>query len=307
MAVPGFEEFMFPILKYLADGNEHYKKDIINEISKSMNLTQEQLDEKVPSQTEPTYINRISWALTYLKKAGLLNSPARAHFQITQEGQIVVKKNISSLNTKYLKKYESFLEFVKTTERQSVKKGNSENAEKEEQTPYEKMIECNEIIKKSVCDDLLNKILEQSPYFFEQLVINLIVAMGYGGNIEDAGKATKKSGDEGIDGLVKEDKLGLETIYIQAKRYSRDNYVGHPAIQQFIGALQLKGSKKGIFITTSDFTKQAIDAIEHNTNISVVLINGKKLVDLMYEYNIGVSTEKKFEIKRIDSDYFDSI
>ena len=307
MKVPGFEEFMFPVLKLLSDNKEHYKRDMFSEIANYMNLTQKQLNEKLPSQATFTYINRICWALTYLKKAGLISNPSRAHYQITAEGQNIVKQNITNLNTKYLKRYASFLEFANQSDKQHAEKKNSGIFEKEEQTPYETMIECNELIKKSVCDDLLNKILEQSPYSFEQFVVDLIVAMGYGGNIEDAGKATKKSGDEGIDGLVKEDKLGLEKIYIQAKRYTKDNLIGRPDIQQFIGALQLKGAKKGIFITTSDFTKQAIDAIHYNTNISVVLINGQKLVDLMYEYNIGVSVENKFEIKRIDSDYFENI
>lgn len=303
MTVPGYQEFMFPILKFLSDETVHDKQNIVSGVAAAMKLTPQQLEQQLPSQTQRTYINRIGWALTYLKKAELIASPSRAHFKITAEGKKIADQNITTLNTEYLKQFPAFRAFVLSSH--ADKK--SPNGAETEETPFETMLECHSILKKNVCDDLLNKILEQSPYSFEQLVVDLIVAMGYGGNSEDAGRATKKSGDEGIDGLVKEDKLGLDTIYIQAKRYAKDNYVGHPAIQQFIGALQLQGARKGIFITTSDFTKQAVEAIKKSSNISVILINGQKLVDLMYEYNIGVSVEKRLEIKRIDSDYFDGI
>lgn len=304
MTVPSYQEFMFPIVKLLSDGKVWQNKDIYQDVATAMHLTAEQMEDTLPSQTQPTYINRIGWALTYLKKAGLIASPSRSNYTITDEGKRIIKENITDLNTTYLRRYPQFVEFQNLESKHTHKRG--ETLE-EEKTPLEKILEGNEMLKKSVCDDLLNKILDQSPYAFEQLVVNLIVAMGYGGNIADAGKATKKSGDEGIDGLVKEDKLGLDTIYIQAKRYNRDNLVGHPTIQQFFGALQLKGARKGIFITTSDFTKQAVEAVNRNNGNSVVLINGQKLVDLMYEYNVGVSVEKTISIKRIDSDYFDTL
>ncbi len=307
MAVPGYQEFMFPILKFLSDDKIHYKRDIFSEMAKIFKLTQEQMEEKVPSQLEPTYINRIGWAITYLKKAGLLDSPSRAHFSITNEGKSIVDKNITNLNSKYLKKYDSFLEFQNLSNKQIVHKGSLiDDNEKDLQTPSEKMISYYELIKKSICDDLLIKVLEQSPEFFEQLVVDLIVAMGYGGSIEDAGRATKKTNDEGIDGLVKEDKLGLDTIYIQAKRWQKGNVVGRPEIQKFVGALAGQGARKGIFITTSNFTKEALEYKPRN-DTSIILIDGQKLVELMYEYNIGVSIEKKFDIKRLDSDYFESI
>ena len=168
------------------------------------------------------------------------------------------------------------------------------------------MIDSYELIKKDVCDEILSKILEQSSDFFEQLVVDLIVAMGYGGSIEDAGKATKRIGDEGIDGIIKQDKLGLDNIYLQAKRWQKSNMVGRPEIQKFVGALAGQGARKGIFITTSSFSKEALEYKPRNET-SIILIDGQKLVDLMYEYNIGVTVEKHFEIKRLDSDYFDSI
>lgn len=307
MAVPGYQEFMFPILKLLSDDKVYYKKDIFDIMAKHFQLTQKEIEEKLPSQTEPTYINRIGWAITYLKKAGLLESPSRAHFTITNEGKNVVKKNVTKLNSKYLRKYESFLEFQNLSHKQGAGKEDLiEDNEKDSQTPFEKMIAYYEIIKKSVCDDLLNKVIEQTPDFFEQLVVDLIVAMGYGGSVEDAGRATKRTNDEGIDGLVKEDKLGLDTIYIQAKRWQKGNIVGRPEIQKFVGALAGQGARKGIFITTSNFSKEALEYKPRN-DTSIILIDGQKLVELMYEYDIGVSREKRFDIKRIDSDYFESI
>lgn len=305
MSVPGYQEFMFPILKLLSDGNIYYKKDIFIKLAQQLHLSQEQLEEKLPSQQEPTYINRIGWAITYLKKAGLLESPSRAHFLITDEGKNVVNNNVINLNSKYLRRYDSFLEFQNLSHKKEENKIIEEN-EQETQTPSEKMISYYEIIKKSICDDLLNKVIEQTPDFFEHLVVDLIVAMGYGGSVEDAGRATKRTNDEGIDGLVKEDKLGLDIIYIQAKRWQKGNVVGRPEIQKFVGALAGQGARKGIFITTSNFTKEATEYKPRN-DTSIILIDGQKLVELMYEYNIGVSTEKRFEIKRLDSDYFESI
>ena len=303
MSVPGYQEFMFPVLKSIYDGKQYHKQEIYEKMAMVFKLTPEQMEETLPSQKELTYTNRVGWALTYMKKAGLVDSPARAYYKITNEGKKLVDNNVTNLNTKYLRRYPSFVEF-QSASHETVSK-EAVDVAKDDETPYEKIVSYNAVIKKSICDDLLNKILEQSPYFFEQLVIDLLVSMGYGGNIEDAGRATKKSGDEGIDGLIKEDKLGLDTIYIQAKRYKKDNLVGRPTIQQFIGALQLKGARKGILITTSDFTKEAVEAVSYSTTVSIVLINGFKLVDLMYEHNIGVGVEKVIQIKKIDNDYFE--
>ena len=305
MAIPGYQEFMFPILKLLSDGNVYYKKDIFESMVRYFKLTEEQIKEKLPSQAEPTYMNRLGWAITYLKKAGLVVSPFRANFIITKEGKSIVDKNITNIDSKFLRRYDSFLEFQNLSHKQEENKIIGDNG-KEIETPSEKMISYYEIIKKSICDDLLNKVIDQTPEFFEQLVVDLIVSMGYGGSIEDAGRATKRTNDEGIDGLVKEDKLGLDTIYIQAKRWKKGNVVGRPEIQKFVGALAGQGARKGIFITTSNFTKEAMEYKPRN-DTSIILIDGEKLVELMYEYNLGVSTEKRFEIKRLDSDYFESI
>lgn len=303
MSVPGYQEFMFPILKLLSDNEIHYKRDIFNAMAKIFNLSEEQLNEKLPSQIGPTYINRIGWAITYLKKAGLLSSPSRAYYQITDEGKKIVDHNVTDLNSKYLKRYDSFLDFQNLSHKDIGKK--TEVNSQSECTPLENIINSFELLKKNTCDELLNKILEQSSDFFEQLVVNLVVSMGYGGSIEDAGKATKKTNDEGIDGVIKEDKLGLDNIYLQAKRWQKGNVVGRPEIQKFVGALAGQGARKGIFITTSSFTKEALEYKPRNET-SIILIDGQKLVDLMYEYNIGVTIEKEFKIKRLDNDFFDA-
>lgn len=300
MAIPSYEKFLLPVLKLLSDGKVRTKQEIVRTMAKQFQLSEDELAETLPSQTQPTYVNRIGWAITYLKKAELIVSPSRANFKITDEGKKLVENNVSDLTAKVLKQYEPFLKFIKTSHKQN----DTDHTIQEETTPLENMINNFELLKKEVCDEILQKILEQSPDFFEQLVVDLVVAMGYGGSIEDAGKATKRTGDEGIDGIIKQDRLGLDNIYLQAKRWQRDNVVSRPEIQKFVGALAGQGARKGIFITTSRFSKDALEYKPRN-DTSVILIDGQKLVELMYEYNIGVTTEMKFEIKRLDSDYFD--
>ena len=300
MAIPSYEKFLLPVLKLLSDGKVRTKQEIVRTMAKQFQLSEDELAETLPSQTQLTYVNRIGWAITYLKKAELIVSPSRANFKITDEGKKLVENNVSDLTAKDLKQYEPFLKFIKTSHKQN----DTDHTIQEETTPLENMINNFELLKKEVCDEILQKILEQSSDFFEQLVVDLVVAMGYGGSIEDAGKATKRTGDEGIDGIIKQDRLGLGNIYLQAKRWQRDNVVSRPEIQKFVGALAGQGARKGIFITTSRFSKDALEYKPRN-DTSVILIDGQKLVELMYEYNIGVTTEMKFEIKRLDSDYFD--
>ncbi len=303
MDLPTYEEYMLPALKFLDEVTITDKKTIFVNVAKNMKLSEEQMNDKLPSQTMPTYINRIGWALTYLKMAGLIESPERAIYKITSEGKNVLKKKPLKIDNKFLNQYESFSKFKNKA---GIKK--RKNEEMLENKSPDEIIECNyNLIKANTCNELLDKILNNSPYAFEKLVVDLVVAMGYGGNIADAGKATKKSGDGGVDGVINEDKLGLGKIYLQAKRYTRDNLVGSPEIQTFIGTLQIQGAKKGIFITTSDFSRPAKELLNRNANIPVAIINGEKLVNLMFEHNLGVSVERSYEIKKIDSDYFDSI
>lgn len=237
-----------------------------------------------------------------MKKAGLLDSPKRATFVITQTGLDTLKKNPNRIDAKYLRQFPAFLEF------QNASRGDNDSeevvtAETNEQTPEENLEKAYQRIRKSLASELLNKVVELSPTFFERLVVELLVKMGYGGSIKDAGKAIGKSGDEGIDGTIKEDKLGLDIIYIQAKRWKPGNVVGRPELHKFVGALAGQGAKKGIFITTSNFTKEALGYMPKNET-KIVLIDGEQLAQLMIDYNLGCTTQQIYELKKIDNDYF---
>lgn len=301
MANPGFQEYMRPILEYLNDRNEVHRGAIAEDIAQILKLSAEDKMQKLPSNMEPIYLNRIGWAITYLKKAGLLDSPKRSLFAITEEGRTALKSTKGAINSKFLRRYPSFLEFQTASKKSTIIEPNDNNIE--ERTPEEIFQEQYKKMRSAVCADLLSKIIEQTPSFFEKLIVDLLLAMGYGSQRHDAGKVLGQSGDGGIDGIINEDKLGLDVIYLQAKKWNRNNLVGRPEIQRFVGALSGQKAKKGIFITTSAFTKEASDYNPHD--ISLILIDGNRLVELMFEYNVGVSSKQKFEIKAIDNDYFE--
>ncbi len=303
MSIPDYQSFMLPLLQFLVDGNQHTSKEQYSALAKKLGLTDDEMKEKLPSAKQALYENRIGWARTYLKKAGLIESPVRARFNITKAGLNVIKQSPTKIDIEYLMQFEEFRAFVK----QSPKiESNSSDAETKvsEETPQEIMDRSYQVIHESLAEELLERIISQSPAFFENLVVELLVKMGYGGSISEAGKAIGKSGDEGIDGIIKEDKLGLDIIYIQAKRWKPGSSVGRPEIHKFIGALAGQGAKKGIFITTASFTKDAQD-FQPKNETKIVLIDGKRLTRLMIDYGIGVSTVATYEIKKIDNDYFE--
>ncbi len=293
---------MLPLLKLLSDRQEHSYRDLIESLATRFGVTDEERKELLTSGTQAIFDNRVGWAKTYLKKAGLLDSPKRATFIITETGLQTLAKNPEKIDNKYLRQFPSFLEF------QNSSRNNSDTeevsvVEVNEQTPEENLDKAYQRIRKSLASELLNKVVELSPTFFERLVVELLVKMGYGGSIKDAGKAIGKSGDEGIDGTIKEDKLGLDIIYIQAKRWKPGNVVGRPELHKFVGALAGQGAKKGIFITTSNFTKEASEYTPKNET-KIVLIDGEHLAQLMIDYNLGCTTQQIYEVKKIDSDYF---
>ncbi len=265
-------------------------------------LTEEERREMLPSQSQPTFHNRASWARTYLKKAGLLDTPKRAMVQITQRGLDVLKEKPERIDVRYLKRFPEFVEF------QSAKRG-AENAAGDSsavdntQTPEEVLDEAFEQIHSTLALEVLAKVHALTWMDFERLVVQLLVRMGYGGSVKDAGRALAKSGDEGIDGTIKEDRLGLDTIYIQAKKWQTGNTVGRPEIQKFVGALAGQGAKKGIFITTSSFSKEARDYTPRNET-KIVLIDGDELTRLMIDHDLGVTPQRTYTVKRIDSDFF---
>lgn len=302
--IPDYQTIMLPLLRRVSDKAEHKFRDIIEQLSVEFGLTENERRELLPSGVQPIFDNRVGWAKTYLKKAGLIDTPKRATITITNRGLDVLKRNINSIDVKFLKQFPEFVEFQPARRLESSTENDSDtNEEKIIQTPEETLEAAYQRIRKSLAQDLINRVLNLSPPFFERLVVELLVKMGYGGSIKDAGKAIGKSGDEGIDGTIKEDKLGLDIIYIQAKRWQPGNVVGRPELQKFVGALAGQGAKKGIFITTSSFTRDALDYVPRNET-KIVLVDGDRLAQLMIDYNIGVTSVSNYEVKRIDSDYF---
>lgn len=301
--IPDYQSLMLPLMKLVSDGQEHRYRDIIEKLAVEFQVTDEERKELLASGNQAIFDNRVGWAKTYLKKAGLLDSPKRAIFIITDLGRQTLAKNPDRIDAKYLRQFPAFLEFQNASRNDNGTGEETTTVEISYQTPEESLDKAYQRIRRALASELLNKVVELSPAFFERLVVELLVKMGYGGSIKDAGKAMGKSGDEGIDGTIKEDKLGLDIIYIQAKRWKPGNVIGRPELQKFVGALAGQGAKKGIFITTSSFTKEALEYSPRNET-KIVLIDGEQLAQLMIDYNLGCTPQQSYELKKIDSDYF---
>lgn len=301
--IPNYQVLMLPLLKAVKDQKEYKLNDIVDILANEFKLSEEERKELLPSGQSFLFGNRVGWARTYLKKAGLLDSPKRGYLIITQRGLDVLKQKPKEVNVALLQQFSEFLEFQSSKRDDNITENTIVQSESI-QTPEEILENSYQDIRKSLAQELLDKITKLSPSFFERLVVELLVKMGYGGSMKDAGRAIGKSGDEGIDGTIKEDKLGLDIIYIQAKRWQPGNVVGRPEIHKFVGALAGQGAKKGIFITTSTFTKDALEFVPRNET-KIVLIDGYLLAQLMIDYNLGVATQQVYEIKKIDSDYFE--
>ena len=282
------------------DGNVSPLADLRESLSDFFTLSDDERLELLPSGTQPVFDNRVAWATVYLHKAVLLERPKRGHYQITERGLSALNENPEKINIKFLEKFPEFIEF-KNKKREEKRKPPRIKDGLLEINPEEALENAYQEIQRTLASDLLQTIKGCTPAFFERLVIDVLIKMGYGGSRREAGQAMGKSGDGGIDGIIKEDKLGLDIIYIQAKRW--DGTVGRPEIQKFAGALQGQRARKGIFITTSNFTK---DASEYVLNIEskIILIDGERLAELMIENNVGVSSIGSYKIKKIDSDYF---
>lgn len=305
MSIPPFQETMFPLLKALSTGQELGAKSVIETVSDAFKLSDDERKQMLPSGNQRVIANRCLWALSYMKKAQLIVSPKRGVYKIAERGIDALKSGITNIGIEYLSQYPEFQEFRnrKNDQQSDIEQDDVQPIQISEKTPEEILENAYQGIRRTLESDILEKVYSQTPDFFERLVIELLVKMGYGGSISEAGKAIGKSGDEGIDGVIKEDKLGLDIIYIQAKRWAYDNTVGRPEIQKFVGALAGQGAKKGIFITTSKFTKEALEYTPRNET-KVVLIDGKRLAQLLIDNDIGVSPVIRYEIKRLDNDYF---
>ena len=306
MAVPDYQSLMLPLLRFAGEKKDETSTgEAVEVLAKEFGLTNEDLKEMLPSGIQSTLVNRVGWASTYMKKAGLLEATRRGYYRITSRGQELLKKQPKAINVKLLKQYPEFFEFqqLKGT-RSGGKVSLSEGApDISKATPSETLETAYENLRDELADELLARLKKSSPSFFERAVVELLVKMGYGGSRADAGKAIGKSGDGGINGIIKEDRLGLDVVYIQAKRWD-NNSVGRPDVMQFAGALQAQKANKGIFITTSRFTDDARSYVSQ-IGSKIVLIDGEQLTNLMIENDVGVSTLSLYPVKKIDTDYFD--
>ncbi|MCB0853433.1 MAG: restriction endonuclease [Bacteroidetes bacterium] len=300
--IPDYQSIMLPLLKYIADGKVYRFRDLIDELATEFKLSEEELKELLPSGQQPIFNNRVGWANTYMKKAGLIKSEKRGYLQITDLGQKVLSDNPQQINVGFLKQFQSFKEFTDPRKNGTTKAQQIEEITEEDQTPEEMLEYAHQKLTNDLSQELIETIKECSPGFFEKLVVDLLIAMGYGGSRVDAGRAIGKTNDGGIDGIIKEDKLGLDIIYIQAKRW--ENTVPTREVRDFAGALLAKKAKKGVFITTSDFPKSAIEFV-NQIEPKLILIDGKRLGELLIEFNVGVSTQQTYTVKKIDSDYFE--
>jgi len=299
MAVPDFQSFFKPLLGVAADGKEHSMKEARELIAKRMNIPDADLRELLPSGTQTKFDNRIAWAKSYFVQANVLESPKRGWFRITERGQALHKKGHDRIDVKILNQFPEFVEFHTSKTDQSTY--NSHNDTSPAETPEEILQKAYLNIRADLASEILERIKSNSPQFFERLVVDAMVSLGYGGSRADAGKSIGQSGDEGIDGIIKEDRLGLDVIYLQAKRW--EGTVGRPEIQKFVGALHGKRAKKGVFITTGRFSDDAVKYVE-SIDPKVILIDGRMLAELMIDYGLGTTSTAKYEIRRVDSDYF---
>ena len=301
VTVPGFQNFMLPFLQVLADGKPKHMSEITEQVIKQTTLTPEQCAILLPSKMDTLVRNRIGWVRTYLYKAGLITQVTRGNYHISPEGQKAIIDNPNSINIKYLRTLSAFKEWGKSFSNE--KEEDTDNGTSDfSKTPQEMLENSFQTIMSSIAEELLDRVKKTTPAFFEKLVVDVLMSMGYGGFDEANGQVTQYSGDGGIDGIIKEDKLGLDTIYIQAKRW--ENTVPVSAIRDFAGSLLSKKARKGVFITTSGFPQSAHEYVK-SIDPTIVLIDGKMLTKLMLENNVAVTKLKSYEIKRIDNDYFD--
>lgn len=305
MPIPDFQSTMRPVLEVVKDGGAYPLSSVLQRVADVFQLTDAERRELLPSGRQTVINNRVGWARTYLNKAGLLVIPERGMVQITDRGRAALTGGPERITIRWLKQFPEFEQFHthRPDATTSTDLADDKHADTET-TPDEQLESAYQSLKESLADDLLAQVRAGSPSFFEQVVVDLMLAMGSGGSRKGAGQATQSTNDDGIDGFINEDKLGLDVIYLQAKRWTQT--VHRPEIDKFIGALTRQRAKKGVFITTSDFSAGARDAAT-GLDMRVVLIDGRELAQLMIQHNLGVSTREVYEVKQIDSDYFNEV
>jgi restriction system protein len=304
MPIPDYQSLMLPVLRLVGDRQEHPVAQLRNQIAAQLNLTEAELSQRLASDSQTVFASRVAWAVQYLKQAGVLLGVRRGVYQITDRGLSLLNGNPSEITVKTLRQFPEFAEFEgKGTASEPTTESVAPLSESKA-TPEESLENSYQVLRDALAHDVLEAIKNGTPAAFEQIVVDLLVAMGYGGSVEDAGKVVGKSGDGGIDGIIKQDKLGLDAIYVQAKRWK--DVVGSPEIMKFSGSLTKKHANRGVFITTSTFTKDASEFVEAMPQ-KIVLIDGKQLASLMIEHDVGVSPTRAYTLKRLDQDYFDNL
>jgi len=299
MPVPKFQKIMLPMLGLAANGKVWSLADAREELAKYFQLTSEEQEELLPRGRQTRFANRVAWSKVYLERGGLLASPERAHFQITKRGKDVLSNSPNEITIGFLSQYPEFQEFRKRVSKQDESEPQDNSFS---DTPEEVLESAYVTIRQNLASDILERVKKCSPRFFEHLVVDLLLKMGYGRAGESAGATVGKSGDEGIDGIISEDRLGLEMVYLQAKRW--EGTVGRPEIQKFVGALHGRRARKGVFITTGSFSSEA-EAYVQTIDPKVALVDGKQLAEYMIDFGLGVSLARAYEVKRVDSDYFE--
>jgi restriction system protein len=306
MSIPDFQTIMLPLLKFCADGQEYTNRGAIDALAKEFGLSEEEQKQLLPSGQQCVFENRVAWARAHMKMADLVQNIRRGVFHITERGKDVLSQAPSEINLRFLRQFPEYI--AARNRNQDIREKEEENPSisdvQESKTPAERLEEAYMTLRENLATELISQLKSASPNFFEKVVVEVLVKMGYGGSRKDAGQAIGRSGDEGIDGIIKEDRLGLDIIYIQAKKW--ENTISRPEIQKFAGALQGKRARKGIFITTSDFSQSAheyVSAIESK----IILIDGQQLAQHMIDFGVGVATDATYELKRLDSDYFTEI
>ena len=305
MAIPEFQEIMLPLLKSLSDGEVYTVSELVAPLANSFNLSQDERQELLPKKSQTRFRNRVQWAKYYMQRAGLLENVRRGHFRITHNGMEVLKSDIDRIDAKYLMRFPAYSEWrsVSKNDTQIIDHNTASEQFANVQTPEEMMGNAYLQIQDALATEILDQVRCMAPTDFERLVLDLMVNMGYGG-AKDAASLTRGGADEGIDGIINEDQLGLDIVYLQAKRWQAQ--VGRPEIQKFVGALHGKQARKGVFMSISSFSREATNYVESMFDPKVILIDGKKLAELMIEFNVGVNAGNTFTIKRIDTDYFNN-
>lgn len=304
-SIPDYQSLMLPVLQVVQHG-EIGRKDVVSKLKNKLHLSEAAYKIQLPSGQQSLFYSRVGWAKTYLVKAGLIESTRRGYFKITQRGIDVLAASPEKIDNKFLSQFEEFHAFKKKNEAPSSKESTLLKTSESEDTatPDELMRTAYQQVQAALADDLLARVRLASPEFFERLIVNLLLAMGYGGSVQDAGKALGKSGDNGVDGVIDQDELGLDRVYIQAKRYAADNSVGSGAVRDFFGSLDRHKANKGLFVTTSFFSKSARETVEHLSK-RIVLIDGEQLAGLMVRHNVGCQIEESLHVRKIDEDFFE--